>query len=274
MEISHRITFSNKDQVDDILEKLHIKFKKSPLPGQAYLLHIDIAEDDHNWSEVTRLAQEKCALDIVWTKFSDEEILSADWVRIIPNFESGYAEPKDLGWLQTSFDCPCSQCTVGCRQKAPLQLISEPRISRHEFFSPFGTYALCCTNLIFQVLQANRVRGYEQWKVLSYKTGKPLPNLSQIIIPGVSYPGLADEDKIQPEKCAICQLIKYAHFHRGYMRMKKGSLLQDTDFQLTNEWFGSGGRTAYREIIASHRVAVLVIGNRWHGVALKPIELI
>ena len=45
------------------------------------------------------------------------------------------------------------------------------------------------------------------------------------------------------------------------------------DFVFTCEWFGDR-RAAYREIIASNKVARLILENNWEGVSLKPIKLI
>jgi hypothetical protein len=57
------------------------------------------------------------------------------------------------------------------------------------------------------------------------------------------------------------------------MRMRRGALPGNQDIVLSQEWFGSG-RMAYREILASHRVAGLILNRGWKGVQMKVVELV
>ncbi|MFH0914063.1 MAG: hypothetical protein V1849_02085, partial [Chloroflexota bacterium] len=83
LEIWHRITFGHRDGVDAVVESLRLKTKRSPLPGGGYLIHIDITEADPKWQQILDLVHEKKALDIYETIFTDSEILSADWARLM-----------------------------------------------------------------------------------------------------------------------------------------------------------------------------------------------
>ncbi len=90
----------------------------------------------------------------------------------------------------------------------------------------------------------------------------------------MAHPGLAEVDKLQPETCVRCGITKYRSHPRGDMRLARGSLLTGIDVQLSNEWFGSRTRTAYREILTAQAVAGLILEQGWRGVALKPVRLI
>ena len=46
------------------------------------------------------------------------------------------------------------------------------------------------------------------------------------------------------------------------------------DVAVTDEWFGSGARLGYREILISNRFARLILERGWRGVALKPVTLV
>jgi len=275
MEIWHRITFGHIDDVDATIEAMDIKYKRRPLPGGGYLIHIDITESDPRWPQLAALVGQKNALDMCDTIFTPEEILSADWVRLIPVFEQGYPQPEEgMAWKEITYENQCPQCGVGYRQKAPFRLAKEPRLGRHDFVCLYWTYTVFCTPKVLETLQAHQIRGYEVWEAILHRTNQPSRVVSQLVFPNVAGPGLADVDKLQPETCPQCGITKYAYHKRGYMHLKHEALRSDVDVLLTHEWFGSGGYSGFREILISNRLARLILENGWRGVALKPVEVV
>lgn len=122
MEIWHRITFGRQDGVDSVIESLAIPHKMSPLPGRGYVIHLDINESDPRWPQLAPLVQQKKPVDMVYTIVTKEEIVKAEWVRLVPTFERGYPQPED-GWERVVYDNECGHCGTGYRQKmviAPL----------------------------------------------------------------------------------------------------------------------------------------------------------
>jgi len=275
MEIWHRIMFSKQEAVDNILNGLGIKYKKSPLPGEHYVITFEIAETDRRWPQVAELIREKNAPDLYNTAFTPQEIQAAEWVRLMPVFEQGYPQPKET-WVENpiNYENECPQCGVGYRQKAPFRLAKEPRLGKHDFMCLYWTYTLFCTPKVLETLKAHQIRGYEVWEAIIHRTNQPSKVVSQLVFPNVAAPGLADVDKLQPETCPQCGITKYAYHKRGYMHLKREALRPDTDIQLTHEWFGSGGHSGFREILVSNRLARLILENGWRGVALKPVEVI
>ena len=273
MEIWHRITFGHKDDIDATIESLNVKHEKSPLPSGGYLIHIDISESDVRWSQIATLAQQKGAVNIYNTKFTAEEILNAEWIRIIPMFEQGYPQPEE-GWEQITYESECSKCGAGYRQKAPFRLAKEPRLGKQNFLCLYWTYTTFCTPKVLEVLQTLKIRGYEVWEAIIHRTNQPSKVVSQLVFPSVAGPGLAEVDKLQPETCSGCGTIKYASHLRGYMRLKREAVRSDVDTLLTHEWFGSGGQSGFREILISNRLAKIILEKGWHGVALKPVEVV
>ena len=127
MEIWHRLTFNNKDEIEPQLDALGIKYTKSSLPGQAYILHVEIAESDPLWNEVTDLATAKKALDVFNTVFSRNEIASAEMLRVCPSFEQGYPEPQENSvWKERTLTGACEKCGAGYTQSAPYKMGKEP----------------------------------------------------------------------------------------------------------------------------------------------------
>jgi len=277
MEIWHRVGFTSVDNVDAILGKLGIKYKKTPgLPSGYYLITFEIKESDPRWLQIAELMREKGKADLFFdTVFSQEEILSAEWVRLIPIFEQGYPQPEAT-WVRNpiNYEGQCPQCGAGYRQVAPFRLAKEPRLGRHDFFSLYWTYTVFCTPRVLETLRAHAIRGYEVWEALLHKTGQPSRLVSQLVFPHVAGPGLLDEDKLQPETCSQCGLTKYAYHKRGYMHFKREALQAEVDILQTHEWFGSGGYGGYREILISRRLAELILREGWRGVRLKPVKLV
>jgi hypothetical protein len=278
MEIWHRVGF-NADAKPDFksaIDELGIKYKVSPLPGHTVgMIYFDIAESDPRWKQAEELIQAKGASDISNTVFVEEEILSTEWVRLMPIFEQGYPQPKEeMAWKQVTYEDQCPQCGVGYRQKAPFQLAKEPRLGKHDFVCLYWTYTLFSTSKVLKALKEHQIRGYEIWDAIIHQTNQPSKVVSQLVFPNVAGPGLADEDKLQPETCQQCSITKYAYHNRGYMHLKREAVQSDTDFLLTHEWFGSGGYSGFREILISNRVARLILKNGWRGITLKPVELV
>jgi hypothetical protein len=272
MEIWHRISFGHRDGVDDAIESLAIKHEKSPLPGGGYLIHLDITESDPRWPEIAYLVEEKKPVDMVCTIFSSEEVLKAEWVRLVVTFERGYPQPEE-GWEQLTYENECPQCGTGYRQKAAFRLKKEPRMGRHDFLSLYWTRSVFCVPQVVETFRAHQVQGYDEWKAIIHKTNQPSEVVTQLVFSTVAQPALAEEDKLRPETCPQCGLTRYAYHKRGYMHLKREALPSDTDFLLTDEWFGGGGYSGFREILVSNRLAAIVLEQGWRGVTLKPVKL-
>jgi len=273
MEIWHRITFGHKDYVDTIIEAMDIKYKRSPLPGEGYLIHIDISESNSLWPQLAALVQQKNALDIFDTVFSSEEILNAEWVRLIPVFERGYPQPEDV-WSTNPINYKenCPQCGT-FRQKSSFRLKKEPNLGKKDFMSLYWTYALFCTPRVLNELEAQGIRGYEVWDAIIHKTDSPSEKVSQLFIPNIASPGLVGVEDLERETCSLCHVTKYYPHMRGVMYLKRDALVPNVDIMQTHEWFGSG-HSAYREILVSNKFATLITDTGWQGVALKVVELV
>lgn len=272
MEIIHRIGFTRLDKAEERLDSLGVDYKKHELPGEAYTLSLDIKESDPHWPAVEELLRQTGRRSIYETIFAAEEILHAPWNRLKPIFEQGYPQPEDK-WESATFTEVCSACGVVLDQKAPFRLKKEPRLGKQDFMSLYWIYSLFCTHKIAGVFQENGFQGFETWPPIVGRERVPSQVVTQLLCRQTTAPGLADEDKAQPQRCEVCHTTKYSYHSRGYMYYRSEALETDVDFQMTYEWFGSGGY-AFREFLVSQRVARLIVEQAWQGVVLKPLMLI
>jgi len=275
MEIYHRVAINSKQDAGffTVVNELGIQFKEIVLPGGASsLIVFDIAESDPRWPVVSELITQYGASDRVETFFSEEEILQAEWVRLIA-LEQGYPQPQSSWPLkQQSYDLLCAHCGI-YRQTRPMRLAKEPGLRKKSFLSLIWTNEVLCTPEVIQSLEGIGAKGYEVWDVLIHKTSQPSERIQQIYIPGVASPGLVAPAGLKREICPVCGTTKYYPHMRGVMTLKKEALPTGIDFMLTNEWFGSG-LIAFREILISNRVARLILERGWQGVRLKVVELV
>ena len=274
MKIVHRVGFSHKDGVRSILDSLGIKYQTQDLPGvKSALVFFDIAESDPRWRRVEELIRAKGASDIFNTVFTKKELLSAEWVRLVPTFERGYPQPEET-WVTNpiNYEDHCPECGT-FRQTASFRLKKEPNLGKSDFMSLYWTYALFCTPRILSELASHQIRGYEVWDAIIHKTGTPSQRVSQLFIPTIANPGLVRVEDLKRERCSLCKVTKYYPHMRGVMYLKRDALVSDVDIMQTYEWFGSG-HAAYREILVSNRFARLILNNGWKGVTLKVVELI
>jgi hypothetical protein len=273
METWHRLTFNRLDNVDEIIEHMDLKKKKVPTIGQGYILIVDIAESDARWSYMQKLAEEKQSADMFDSIFTDDEILASPWVRLMPVFERGFAQPRH-SWRERTYDNICPRCGVGYSQKEPFRIASEPRMSKNHFLSLVGAMNLFCVQQLRGDLERVGLSGYETMSVIIHPTNEPSKTVCQVVFPIIAGPALADEDRLSPERCEACGITKYGYLRKGRMHLKASAIGTEVDCQMTNEWFGSGARTGFREFLVSHKFAAAILRNRWRGVRMKPVDLV
>jgi hypothetical protein len=270
LEIWHRITFGHLDRVDSAILDLGLDHKKSPLPGDGYLIHIDIEESNPAWPEVKLLVQKKQSVDICDTFFSNEELLASEWVRLAPTYEHGYPLPKDWSVNPINYS-ECSTCGK-FNQNDPFRMANEPKMGKNNFFCLYWTYTLFADNQVFDELENNKLVGFSRLDLIIDKNNKPSNKVSQVKFLSTAKAGISQLDNLDPLLCSECKTKKYSPHKRGLMKIKKSSLEKGIDIMESTEWFGSG-HSAYREIIISNKLAKIILVNNWKGVRMKAIYL-
>jgi len=102
-------------------------------------------------------------------------------------------------------------------------------------------------------------------------------NAGFAVLTEVAEPAIAEElvehERYSQTDCPVCGKTWHAHYVRGMLPLRRTALKANLDFQLTDEWFGSGAN-ARREILASQRVVRLILENKWKGAKLVPIQAV
>ena len=275
MEIWHRLAFSNRDGVEDTINRLGIQYKKSLDlgGGPGFFASFQMAESDARWPAVAELVAEKRMFDIAVTLFTPEEALSAEWIRIQPIFEQGYPQPENK-WLEATYQNGCLKCGTGLVQRAPFHIAKEPKLGKHDFVRLYWTDNILATFRVFGAFKASEFRGYEQWPVIIHPTKQPSESVAQVYVVGETAPGLLDAPTLPTEPCPLsCPIPKFVPITRGRIRYRRDALPEGIDFVRSHEWFGSGG-FGFQEIFMSNRVVRLIVEQGWRGLALHPLELV
>jgi hypothetical protein len=277
MEIWHRHGYNHLDNVESELDAIGVKYKKTPGFQGAYAITFEITESDPRWPQANELMRRKSAADFVWTEYTPEETLKAEWLKVGAIKHIGLAQPEaNSGWREVSFDGGCRQCGVGARQKAPFRIKSEPRLKT--LFATVGNgWPLFAVSQIVGAFKDAGVRGYETWSVLLHKSGRPSACLQQMYIPTIAQPALVEEaaesERFWKETCRVCGQLRYTFYTRGMMPLRRSQLASDVDLQLTDEWFGTA-RASRREILVSNRVARVIMALPATGIVLWPVRLL
>lgn len=276
MKIWHHISLPPNMKL--VLQQESMAYKEGysvKQPDRLDYLLVDIDESHPIWPRVSPMLEGQ--INFIWTEFTEEEILAAEWLLARPAHSIGSPLPKGKSWSPRYYELGCSTCGIGWRQIVPFQISKEPSMKRHAFASFWGGFELFCTPEVVAVFESERIQGYTTWPVLIHKTRQPAQRLRQIIVPQAARAALVEElaetERFAKHICETGGHIWYDHYVRGMLPLRRAALRSDVDFQLTAEWFGNG-RTARQEILVSQRVAQLVFHNNWQGMMLSPVQLV
>ncbi len=279
MRVMHRIGYGAHDDIEDRLISIGVCFQE--VQGRAVsgsLLTFEISESDAQWPAVVELLRTRPAYNFVWTEYTRQEVLAAEWLIMAGARIVGSPQPeKANGWRAVSLEGGCTECGVGASQKAPFRVAREPRMGKHAFATLGNGWGLFCIPDVCAAFQAGGIRGFELWPVLVHRTSAPIETLWQLYVPDVAKPALVEEmaerERFASEACPVCGHVRYTFYNRGMLPLRRISLARDVDLQLTHEWFGTM-HAARRGLLVSHRVARLVIERGWTGLVLWPVQLI
>jgi hypothetical protein len=145
-------------------------------------------------------------------------------------------------------------------------------------FASFGAaFELFVIGEVFTTFESEGIRGIDSWPVLVGKDKHPAYGVKQLLVKTVAEPALADElvehQHYRATDCPSCGRNWHLFYSRGMLPLRRSGLRSDVDFQMTNEWFGSG-RAARREILVSRRVVELILAKKWKGAQLSPVQTI
>jgi hypothetical protein len=279
MEIFHRISLNSRLDADflAVLDSFQVKYKARDLPegpgGKSQFIYLDIAETDKNWGNIQKHIRSAGVLDRYETFFTEDEILNAEWVRLIPTFEHEYPQPQKT-WVThpENYSDHCHNCGKHL-QVAPYKIQYEPKMGENDFMTLIWGRKIFCTMRVIETIRDNLINGFTAWEVIINQFNVPAHTIAQLYAQNTSKQGLLGGNALKPEVCTVCHQKKYFSHQKGVMVYKRTAINPNVDILQTYEWFGKGRKSAYKEILISNRFARLIIENKWKGVRMKVIEL-
>jgi hypothetical protein len=154
-----------------------------------------------------------------------------------------------------------------------MRIKKEPHLGKKSFLTLINAGELFCKNEVFTEFEGLNAVGYETRDVLIHRTSQPSQIIKQLFVTQVAEPGIVGLDNSDRVVCPLCKTVKHYYHKKGIMTIKKEAFPEDTDFVLSNEWFGSG-LIAFKEIFVSNRIARLILQRKWLGVQFKVVELV
>ena len=248
-----------------------INYKRSDLPAGYYIITFEIKESDTNWLLVENLIKEKNGADFMGIVFTEEEILKADYSRMLVTYEQGYPYPESE-WQnnrQKIYEDYCVECGVYKEQSGNFRTKNEFNTKNGFVSLMWSSAATFCSPEVINAFTENNFSGFTT-KDIYIKNYNEKSKYKQLSVNNVTGNGMLNEN-IKFENCKKCGTNKFEFIKDNYL-MYKRSALQDIDFQKTNEWFGTGW-IAFQQIIISRKVAKVILENKWKGIKLEPLLL-
>lgn len=277
MEIIHRISInSRKDsELFETVKSLDIVHQTVELPGgMSQLISFEITESSSKWTSIKDLIGQSDVPDVVQTSFTEDEILSSEIVRLIITYTEGYPQPKST-WVSTkpNYEVLCSRCGL-FRQKEPFSIQSEPKLGDNKFMTLIWGSVVFVVKEVVQRLSEKSITGYQPWEVWLHDSGRSSEKIQQFYFSGQTAPGMMDGEAVDYEDCVECGERKYFAHTRGAMKYRRSSFPDGIDMLQSHEWFGAGGRSAYKEVFIRNRLARMILENGWKGAQMKVVELV
>jgi len=271
MKVNHRISFNLKGRSRALKKFNRLGIKTWAIEDMRFF---DITEDDPRWPRVSKIIKAKRIPKCTWTKFTKEEILSAEWIKLASDYNYGFPMPKgDGSWKKVSFNCEnfCPECGIGLKQKTPIHLEGEPDLKNNDFMAIYWTYNFFARPEVLDTMLENNIQGFEILPAINHSTNTPLETVKQMKVTN-ELPSYIVEEELKRDNNK-CEHIKYWVLTRGMLKFHKSSFVNLPDLIRTYEWFGTG-HEAIKLTLASAKFVRLYYENNWKGLFLAPIELI
>jgi hypothetical protein len=282
MRIKHRYCklncFGTKlQELKSILNKYSIKYDykedNTVLELQNSIIFF-VYEDMKDFDKIQYELKPFEIFSMIYTDWDKADMESAEWYE----FDTGtyqYPMPDDdSGYLEQTFDLThyCPECGIGKVQNNPFRLKHEPKQKNNQFWGLFWEYdAIFVHEETKNILQKENINGIHFIQPVLHKNSKPIDRFYQLIIENILDKGL-DKSNVEKLTCK-CGKIKYRFPKNDGCIFDKSIFSFKNDFYVTNDYFGSGGASAFRINIISKRVYEIVRKNKLKGLqSITPIR--
>jgi hypothetical protein len=265
MRITHRISLICTRQIRRELAAMGIDVSAE---HDRLLLTFEVDESFAEWTALSKWIRKWDAVDVIYTEFSDDEVVAARWLGLSSTSQSGYPQPRDsdFGYLEVSYDLTdyCEACGVGLKQKAALRMKAEPRWGRREMMQLnwiMGEYFVK-PDIWARVFKP---RGIE-CRAVANSRGVELKTVVQLVVNeevGVRTKGLSGD------RCRKCRRTKFSYPKSGPFPSLEAE--PSGPIARTKQYFGSGG-AADQWILVSRDLAGDMRAEAIRGVSFHPVK--
>ena len=245
------------------------------------LCAVDISENDPRWRELEPILKAEKIFCLSETKFSKEELYSAEWLTVRSRWLYDYPQPEDgycgITYTEELLCLGRKGCGRELVQKNSFRFKKTPKWGRRNF---------CMTNWVYdeffvspktkELLESSDLQGFSFLPVYNKSGREVLADIDQMQILHVLPEGIADFtaciDGIY--NCPVCGKRKYFTNGRGQFVFKKEIFFDAPDFVKSAERFGYG-HIAARLILVNQKAHRFITSNKLDSsLVFEPICLV
>ena len=242
---------------------------------------LDISESNPYWNELEELIKSANIFFISETKFSKDELCSAEWLTVRSRWYYDYPQPEE-GYCKITYtkEHLCSnakECGMELIQKDNFRFKRTPKWGKRNFCMTNWVYdELFVSSKAKELLESSDLQGCSFLPV-NNKSGKEiLADVFQLKIPYILPNGIADVTSRIREiyDCPVCGRRKFRPNGRGQFVFYRSSFANAPDFVKSAEWFG-GAASADRLIFVSQKAYRFIVENKLaSSLVFEPILLV
>lgn len=231
-----------------------------------------IEESDPAWTLVRSAFPS--AHYFVSTEFSRSEILSSQYLMLYPDMFLPVAFDAMNGWSHDGgFENHCEECGSGWHRSRPYVFPCDPPMRFKGIFGLEGGFTTFFSKSIER--DVLNLIGYNSNPVIN-RNGNELQSVRELSPKETADPcvmeSLAEREIYKKNLCATCHNEWHKHYTRGMLPVAKRAF-REVDVQWSREWWGNG-RTAWKMLIISNRLATSLISNKVRWYDLRPLNVI
>lgn len=265
MQIFHRValrlTKRDKKTLNDFGIQLSTETSASLISTDTIGV-ILIDDTDPRWPEIEAWAKQRRAVASTGTRFTQEEMDSADWFRLDINHHQGYPQPE-ADYFERTYDLEtfCPECRAGAFQKAPFRMMGEPRWGRRGIMQlnwVFGEFFVRpdVWDTIFKAFDV-------AYRPVLNRGGKQLQTVVQLMAECE-----ANVELDNPSICLECQRVSYPVHTRGFF--PAFDIPPSGHFVKTKQGFGYG--TPWHVVLISRTLRQSLIAHNILGASYWPVD--
>ena len=233
------------------------------------MFSFEMKDSDPRWAGLSAVLEEWGVQTWVETSFTEAELRSASWLRLVPIRHIGIPEPEsgepDYRAVTYSRD-GCEACGVGYRQTEPFRVKVPLKWGR------FNVGQLYWVDEFF-VLPRFWSSAFAKLRAFS----RPVCHVNgdetkEVVQLSVEHVACVDSSRLVGSRCEVCGSTKYAgNFAGMFPSIDAGVAASDADFLRSDIWFGDGAEAA-RPIFCSQRAFRVLREHQVRGVKFRPVE--